>query len=63
MEIQGCQLQESVDITIMDGKLFKKVATIARLKKEDFHKRDHTPHTYDCKPFWLHGKMELEVPI
>ena len=46
---------------ILGGELFKKVATTARLRKKNFHKPDRTPHTYDHKPFQLHGKMELEV--
>ena len=54
-------IDTGADITIMGGELFKKVATTARLRKKNFHKPDHTPHTYDCKPFQLHGKMELQV--
>ena len=54
-------IDTGADIVILGGELFKKVATTARLRKKNFHKPDHTPHTYDHKPFQLHGKMELEV--
>ena len=49
------------DITIIGGKLFRKVATAARLKKRDFHKPDKTPRTYDQKPFTLDGRMNLDI--
>ena len=65
VKIQGMPtsgiIDTGADITIMGGELFKKVATTARLRKKNFRKPDRTPHTYDCKPFQLHGKMELEV--
>ena len=65
MEIQGVSTSGIIDIradiTIIGDELFKMVATTARLRKKNFHKPDRTPHTYNCKPFQLHGKMELEV--
>jgi len=42
----------------MGGKLFKKVAAAARLKKLDFKKPDCVPRTYDRKEFQLHGRMD-----
>ena len=65
VEIQGVPTSGIIDtganIMIMGGELFKKVATTARLRKKDFCKPDHTPHTYDHKPFQSHEKMELEI--
>ena len=49
------------DITIIGGKLFKRVALAARLKKKDFMQPDKTPRTYDQKPFTLDGRMDLDV--
>ena len=65
VEIQGVPtsgiIDTGADITIMGGELFKKVAFTAKLRKKNFHKPDRTPHTYDRKPFQLHGKIELEI--
>ena len=54
-------IDTGADITIMANELFKKVACTAKLRKKKFHKPDCTPHTYDRKPFQLHGKIELEI--
>ena len=51
----------AADITIIRGELFKKVASVARLKKRDFRPADKTPHTYDQKPFKVDGKMDLDI--
>ena len=48
------------DITIIGGELFKKVAAVARLKK-DFKEVDKTPRNYDWQPFSLHGRMDLDI--
>lgn len=45
----------------MGGKVFKRVALAARLKKHDFMKPDKVPCTYDGKPFRLDGRMDLDV--
>ena len=49
-------LQLTADITIIGVELFKKMACAVRLKKKDFQKSDHMPHTYDCK-------LYLEVAV
>ena len=54
-------IDSGADITIIGGRLFKRVALAARLKKKDFMKPDKTPRTYDQKPFTLDGKMDLDV--
>ena len=45
------------DITVIGGKLFTKVATVARLKR-DFMKPDKVPCIYDQQPFTLDGRMQ-----
>ena len=54
-------IDSGADITIVGGNLFKKVATIARLKRRDFQKADKTLHTYDQKTFELNGHMDLDI--
>ena len=65
VQIQGVPafgiIDSGADITIMGGKLFKKVAAVARLKRRNFKKADKTPRTYDRKPFTLDGRMDLDV--
>lgn len=51
----------AADITIIGGDLFRKVASVARLKKRDFRPVDKTPRTYDQKPFKVDGKMDLDI--
>ena len=54
-------IDSGADITIMGGRLFKRVATVARLKKRDFRKSDKKPRTYDQRPFQLHGRIDLNL--
>ena len=65
IEIQGVPaegvIDSGADITIIGGELFKKVATVARLKKRDLKKADKTPHNYDQSPFMLDRCMDLEI--
>ena len=65
VEVQGVPafgiIDSGADITIMGGKLFKKVAAAARLKRRNFKKADKTPRTYDRKPFTLDGRMDLDL--
>ena len=49
------------DITIMGGELFRHIATVARLRKNQFHKPDKTPRMYDGRTFTLYGKMDLDI--
>ena len=49
------------DITIVGGDLFKKIAAVSRLKKNDFRQPDKTPVTYNQQPFRLHGRMDLNI--
>ena len=58
VEVQGVPayglIDTGADITIIGGKLFKRVATVARLKKCNFKKADKIPRTYDQKIGWTH---------
>ena len=65
VNIQGVPAYGIVDsganITILGSELFKKVATVAKLKKKDFKPADKTPHNYDRQPFSLDGRMNPDV--
>ena len=54
VQIQGIPayglIDSGADITIIGGALFKKVATIARLKRRDLRPADKVPWTYDQRP-------------
>lgn len=54
-------IDTEADITIIGGNLFKRVATIACLKKRDFKRADKTPRPYEQKPFSLDGRMDLDI--
>ena len=55
-------IDSGADISIMAGVLFKKVATIARLRKRHFMQPDKVPRTYDQRPAdQLDGRMDLSV--
>ena len=41
--------------------MFKKVATVAKLHRKDFKPADKTLHGYNCNPFRLDRKLELDV--
>ena len=65
VEVQGVpaygMIDSGADISIIGGILFKKIATVARLKKLDFMKADKIPRTYDQQPFQLDGQMDLDI--
>ncbi len=65
VQVQGVPafgiIDTGADITIIGGALFKKVATIAKLKKRDLQKADKIPHNYDQQPFTLDGRMDLDL--
>ena len=54
-------IDSGADISIMGGTLFKKISTVARLRRRDFMKPGKTPRTYDRQPFCLDGRMNLEI--
>ena len=54
-------IDSAADITIIGSGLFKKVASVCRLKKKDFKSPDTTPRPYDQKPFMLHGRIDLDL--
>ena len=55
-------LDTGVDITIIGSTLFKKVAAVAKVKKE-FQESRQDSHTYDQKPFTLDGRMDLDIAL
>ena len=65
VDIQGVPalgvIDSGADITIIGGELFRKVASVANLRKKDFRQPDRTPRTYDQRPFVLHGCMDLDI--
>ena len=65
VQVQGVPaygiIDSGADITIIGGSLFRKVATVARLKKKNFKKADKMPRGYDQKPFSLDGRMDLDI--
>ena len=50
------------DITITGGDLFKKIAAVARLKK-NFRQPDKLPIAYNQQPFEQHGRMDLRIAL
>ena len=54
-------IDTGADITIIGGKLFKRVATVARLRKRNFKRADKNPKTYDQRTFKLDGRMDLDL--
>ena len=65
VELQGVPVyglvDSGADISIIGGSLFRRVATVARLKKRNFKTADRTPRTYDQRPFRLDGRMDLDI--
>ena len=65
VQIQGVLaygiIDTAADITIVGGRLFKRIVTIARLKKKDLKPPDKKPRTYDQCTFTLHGQMDLDI--
>ena len=65
VQIQGVPayglVDTGADINIIGGSLFKKVATIAHLRKRNFKKADKTPQTYNQQNFELDRRMDLEI--
>ena len=65
VSLQGLLLQGVVDtgsdLTIMSKEAFKRVATVAKLNKWDFHSAIKKAHSYDGKPFTLDGRLQLDL--
>ena len=65
VEVQGVPaygiIDTAADITIIGGRLFKKIATTARLRKKDLKPPDKKPRTYDQHTFTLDGRMDLDI--
>ena len=65
VQVQGVPaygiIDSGADITIIGGSLFRKVATVACLRKKNFKKADKMPRGYDQQPFSLGGRMDLDI--
>ena len=65
VEIHGVVVHRLIDtgadITIMNGDTFRKIASVARLKKKQFKAADKTPYGYDRRSFKLDGRMDLDI--
>ena len=65
VQVQGVPaygvLDSGADITIMVGMLFRKGATIARLKRRDLKRPDKATRNYDQTPFTIDGRMDLDI--
>ena len=65
VQVQGVPaegvIDTGADISIIGADLFKWVAAAAHLKKRDFKDPDKVPHSYDQRPFKLHGKIMLDI--
>ena len=49
------------DITIVGAEAFKRIATVAKLRRRDFKPADKTPHTYDQRTFHIDGRVDLDI--
>ena len=54
-------IETAVDIKIVGGSLFKRIATIVQLKKKVLKPPDKKLHTYDQCTFTLDRKMDLDI--
>ena len=65
VSVQGVLLQGVVDtgsdLTITSKEAFKKVATVSKLRKRDFHPTKKKAYSYDWKPFPLDGSLQLDL--
>ena len=63
--IAGVPVQEVVDtaadITIIGAEVFKRIASVAKLRQRHLKPVDKTPHTYDRRTFHLDGRLDLDV--
>ena len=54
-------IDSGAEITIINGKLFARIAAVAHLKKSRLKPPDRIPKTYDRWAFALDGRMDLDV--
>ena len=54
-------IDTGADISIMGGDQFKKVASVAQLRKRDFKWTDKVPVTYNNQQLQLDGQMDLDI--
>ena len=65
VELQGVPVyglvDSGADITIIGGKLLRRVSSIVKLQKKDLKRPDKVPRNYDQRAFTLHGRMDLDI--
>ena len=54
-------INSGAEISIINGKLFRKIAAVARLKRSQLKPPDRIPKTYDRKVFQLDGRLDLDI--
>ena len=54
-------VDSGAEITIMNVKLFARIAAVARLKKSQLKPPNRVPRTYDRRVFTLDGRVDLDV--
>ena len=54
-------MDSGADITIMGGVLFKNVAAVTQLKKQDLKWLNKTSQNYDHTPFTLDGQIDMDL--
>ena len=65
VEVGGVPLDGVVDtgadITLIGEEAFKRIATVAKLRRQDFKRPDKTPRTYDQKTFRIDGRFDVDI--
>ena len=56
-------IDSGAEISIINGKLFRKIAAVARLKRSQLKPPDQIPKTYDRKVFQLDGRLDLDIGL
>ena len=51
----------AADITIIGAEVFKRIASVAKLRRRHLKPVDKTPHTYDRNTFHLDGRLDLDI--
>ena len=65
VSVGGVPMKDVVDsgsnITILGGEMFKKVASVACLRKKDFQPPDKTLRNYNQQSFTIDGRIDIDV--
>lgn len=65
VNVQGVPMKgvadTGADIAITGGEMFKRMATVAKLRRKDIKPPDKSPHNYDLQPFKLDGRLNFHI--